>query len=541
MQLSAERKPTLPSSVPRSDQTNESVTISAHAIGVAALPRYSAVTMTVIMMPGILMGSVDQGIVDVCLVTIANTLNAPMHKTQWVLLVYFLVTASLQVTAGRLGDRHSKSRMYQIGLLMFAGSSAGCGFSTSVEALIAMRAMQGVGNALMGSNSLAIIKSFTKPEEITIAMGYASSLIGLGMSLGPPLGGLLTHAFGWPSVFFINVPLGVLALLLARCRLPDTPASPAVSLDPVGSALVFVSVGSGMFALSASHELSAVLTLGCGLVSLLLLVALAVWLRHAAKPVVPRPVLASRPIRSGLLVACGLFFSIALARFMLPLYLQTGMGWSQAETGAALMCQPVTMLLVGLGSGRLVKRIGPKAQMSLALLLLAAAVLLLGAGLGSAVVMGSSMVMLAIGQTLFMPANQEFVMACAAKDQLSIVGALIQMCRSVSLPLGIVCCTALLSALSARPDATVSAAAANATSDSPASTLSTLSTIDVGAARTTVWLYLLPTAAALVLALNIRGGEPAKACSAAPATVDTSAALDTPVPAVRACSTATRA
>lgn len=485
----------LPASIPRSDHavvelgcvSNTGAATVDHKPqpSAAKLPQFSAFSLTLIILPGTLLGTIDQGVVDVSLVTIAKDLGTPMHTTQWVMLVYLLVMASTQVTAGRLGDRYSKPFMYQLGVLIFTFSSAGCGLSTSIETLIAMRAVQGLGSALMSSNSLAMIKCFTKPEEASIAMGYAGSAIGLGVSLGPPLGGLLTRAFGWPSIFFINMPLGVLAFAIVRCKLPNTPGSAAVSLDPVGSLLIFASVGGSMVTLSAAQGQAVEVTMAMALGSLLLLGTLGLWLRYSPRPIIPRPVLASWPIRCSLFAGCGLYFGVALARFMLPFYLQTVMGWNQTETGLAMMCQPVTLLLVGLVSGRLVRRIGSTAQTALSLFLLAAAILLLGAGLGSIVPMGASMVLLAMGQSLFNPANQAFVMACAVQDQLSVVGALVGMCRSVSLPLGIVCCTTLLFALSA------------------------IAVDNNSAARITVWLYLLPTS--LAFAVTLMRGEPRKA------------------------------
>ena len=297
-----------------------------------------------------------------------------------------------------------------------------------------------------------------------------------------------------------------------------------------------------MWTLSASQQQSTERTLVMTTASALLLCAMALWLRYAARPIIPRPVLASWPIRCGVLSACGLYFGVALARFMLPLYLQasmptwpsktnvlatslphltslapvpqTAMGWSQADTGLALMCQPLTLLLVGLGSGRLVKRIGARAQTALALLLLAAAILLLGAGLGSVGLMAGSMVLLATGQSLFNPANQTFVMACAREDQLSTVGALLGMCRSIALPLGIACCTALLSVLSTPlPTVNANLSHTNDAVPSPPSSLAVVA-IDPAAARVTVWLYLLPTAAAT--AITLMRGEPRKtSCKAA--------------------------
>ena len=289
------------------------------------------------------------------------------------------------------------------------------------------------------------------------------------------------------------------------CPLPDTPASGGVSLDPVGSVLTFASVGGSLFTLSAAQEQEAATSLWMAVGSALLLLLLALWLRCAARPLVPRPVLASWPIRCGVLSACGLYFGVSLARYLTPLYLQLGMGWSQADTGLAMLCQPLTLLLGGLGSGRLAARLSARAQTALSLLLLAAAILLLGAGLGSFWPMGASMVLLAAGQSLFQPANAGFVLAFAAQDQLSVVGALLGMARGIALPLGIVCCNALLSALSPPHAASLDEKNASSTAATAA--------IDAGAARTTVWLYLLPTAAAL--AVTLMRGKPPEAISVA--------------------------
>ena len=265
-----------------------------------------------------------------------------------------------------------------------------------------------------------------------------------------------------------------------------------------------------MVTLSAAQEQAVEVTMAMALGSLLLLGTLGLWLRYSPRPIIPRPVLASWPIRCSLFAGCGLYFGVALARFMLPFYLQTVMGWNQTETGLAMMCQPMTLLLVGLVSGRLVRRIGSTAQTALSLFLLAAAILLLGAGLGSIVPMGASMVLLAMGQSLFNPANQAFVMACAVQDQLSVVGALVGMCRSVSLPLGIVCCTTLLFALSPLPPMPDGYGTRGVGSSAPVTNGATaaIAVDNNSAARITVWLYLLPTS--LAFAVTLMRGEPRK-------------------------------
>ena len=192
----------------------------------ASTPRYSAACTILTLMPGSLLTTIDQGVMDVCLVTIAKELATPLHRAQWVVLVYLLLSASTQVAAGRLGDRYSKPRVYRVGLLIFIGSSTSCAFAPSIEALIALRAVQGLGQSLMSSNSLAMVKFFTRPEQTSVAIGYSHSMIGLGMSLGPPLGGLLTSAFGWRSVFLINLPTGA----------PSNRCSPLVHTQPTWSA-----------------------------------------------------------------------------------------------------------------------------------------------------------------------------------------------------------------------------------------------------------------------------------------------------------------
>ena len=141
--------------------------VHQHSDAEAQLPQYSALGMICTILPGSLLSTIDQGVVDVCLVTIAKELETPMHTAQWVMLIYLLVQASTQVVAGRLGDRYSKPRMYQIGVLVFTGSSAGCGFSRSVEALVAMRAIQGLGSALMST-----INAYERPAHATLRLQH---------------------------------------------------------------------------------------------------------------------------------------------------------------------------------------------------------------------------------------------------------------------------------------------------------------------------------------------------------------------------------
>ena len=204
---------------------------------------YSPAHIVALTSPGLLMATLDQSVLDVSLVTIAEELGETLDRTQWIVLIYYLMSASSLSTFGRLGDRYDKVITFQIGMVVFVASSTACGFCQTLPTLVALRAVQALGGCAMTANGASLTAAFTAKQSRGIAFGYNSVIVGMGLSLGPPIGGVITQFMGWRYLFWMNVPIGVVGFVFVWFKLPHTPPDNTVSMDPAGSALVFAAAG----------------------------------------------------------------------------------------------------------------------------------------------------------------------------------------------------------------------------------------------------------------------------------------------------------
>lgn len=196
------------------------------------------------VMLGSVMGPIDASVVNVVLPTIAEVFGTGISTAQWVPMVYLLMISSLLLTYGRLGDMHGYRAVYLSGLAGFAASSAVCGLSGSIGMLIAARAVQGVTAGMMMAVGPAIIVGAFPASERGRALGINATSIAIGLAVGPTLGGFIAAYLGWRFIFFINIPIGVAALLIASRILPEAEPRPGESLDLVGAGSAFVGLFS---------------------------------------------------------------------------------------------------------------------------------------------------------------------------------------------------------------------------------------------------------------------------------------------------------
>ena len=224
--------PTSPSSPPATDEAPAVVYSPGHIVALTC--------------PGLLMATLDQSVLDVSLVTIAADLDETLERTQWIVLIYYLVSASALSTFGRMGDRYDKVKTFQLGMVLFVCSSIACGFCQTLPALIGLRAVQALGGCAMTANGSSLTAAFTSKEHRGIAFGYNSVIVGIGLSLGPPIGGLITQYLGWRYLFWMNVPIGVVGFIFVWFKLPHTDPDSSVGMDPAGSVLVFAAAGTLM-------------------------------------------------------------------------------------------------------------------------------------------------------------------------------------------------------------------------------------------------------------------------------------------------------
>lgn len=319
----------------------------------------------------------DGTIVTVALPRIGADLDVPLAALQWTLNAYLLTLAGLLLLGGGLGDHFGRRRVFVWGVVWFTVASLLCGLAPTGGALVAARALQGVGGALLTPGSLALIQAVFHPEERAKAVGLWSGLSGVAIAFGPFLGGWLVDGPGWRWMFFLNVPLALLVLALAR-GVPET-RDPHASgrFDVSGAALAALSLTGITYALidaPAGPAPWATAAAGAGV----LLGALFVWWeRRSPRPMLPLEVFSSRLFTVMNVVTLCLYAAIGGVFFLVPTQLQNGLGYDALAAGVALL--PVTLLMTALSgpAGALSQRIGPRLPLTVGPLVAAAGLLLL--------------------------------------------------------------------------------------------------------------------------------------------------------------------
>ena len=323
------------------------------------------------------MAFLDGTIVNVALPTIGRRLHASTGSLQWVLSGYLLTLASLILLGGSLGDRFGRRRVFVLGAYLFAAASLLCALAPSIGLLIGARLLQGCGGALLTPGSLAMIEAGFRVEDRARAIGLWSGLTGVSTAIGPLLGGYLIGAVSWRAAFLINIPIGAFVVLAAR-RVPETrDGEEQGRLDVAGAVLAFLALAGSTYALieapSAGSELAAALA---GAVSLIALPAFVLRERRSSTPMLPIGIFSAQ-FSAANLVTFVVYGALGGVFFLLVAFLQVSLGYSPLGAGAAAL--PVTLLMLAFSarSGALAQRIGPRAQLSVGPLVIAAGMLLM--------------------------------------------------------------------------------------------------------------------------------------------------------------------
>jgi len=303
----------------------------------------------------------DNTIVSVALPAIQRGLHVSPGNLEWTVNAYVLALASLILVGGTLGDRYGRKRLFLIGLAVFTIFSAACALSRSDAELIIHRAAQGVGAAIMAPLTLSILVEAYPPERRATAIGIWASVAGLGFGAGPIVGGLLIHAFGWPAIFWVNVPLGVADFALALAAVRESRDPDARSLDPVGTALVTTGLFLLTFALIETnvHHWLSTYTLLLGAAAALALVLFVAHEARAAHPMVPLGLFRNPVFATANAVYALAYASLAAIFFFVTLYFQNVKGWSAMRTGLSWIPINLPFLVVSPFAGRIGKTFGP--------------------------------------------------------------------------------------------------------------------------------------------------------------------------------------
>jgi EmrB/QacA subfamily drug resistance transporter len=317
----------------------------------------------------------DSTVVNVALPTIGEELDAGISSLQWVVNAYTLTLSGFLLLGGSLGDHYGRRKVFVIGLVWFAVASLLCGLAPTDEALIAARALQGIGGALLTPGSLAIIEASFRREDRGPAIGAWSGLGGVTAAIGPFVGGWLVQTGSWRLIFLINLPLAVLVVWVSLRHVPET-RDPGASgrLDWTGAALAAAGLAGVVYALTDGPALgwTSPRILLAGLAGVAALVAFVVWERRSRSPMLPLNIFASRQFTAANTVTFVVYGALGGSLFLMPIQLQRVVGYSPLASGVALIPITVVMLLLSARAGRLAARIGPRLPMTLGPLLVAA-------------------------------------------------------------------------------------------------------------------------------------------------------------------------
>jgi EmrB/QacA subfamily drug resistance transporter len=333
----------------------------------------------------------DSTVVNVALPHIGADLGGGLSGLQWTLDGYLLTLSALLLLGGALGDEYGRKRMFVIGLVWFTVASVVCGLAPSIGALIAARALQGAGGALLVPGSLALITASFRSEDHGSAIGAWSGLTGVATALGPFLGGWLVDAVSWRLVFLINVPLAAVALWVTIRHVPES-RDPQAGKRPdfAGAATATVGLAGLVFALiqGPAHGWSPFVVLA-GLVGVAGLVAFPFVEMRVASPLVPLEIFKSRQFSGANGTTFVVYAALGVALFLVVVELQTSLGYSALEAGTATLPITVLMLFLSPRAGRLSQRIGPRIPMTIGPLVVAVGlVMLAGIGPGTAYLTG---------------------------------------------------------------------------------------------------------------------------------------------------------
>jgi EmrB/QacA subfamily drug resistance transporter len=399
----------------------------------------------VVLCAGMLMIILDQTIVNVALPTIQSDLGFSQSSLAWVINAYLIALGGLLLLAGRMGDLLGRKRVFLAGLALFTFASLLCGVSQTEEMLIGARFVQGVGAAMASAVILGmIVTMFPQPREQAMAIGIYSFVASAGASIGLLAGGLITQAINWHWIFFVNLPIGVAAAVLAvRLLEDDRGLGLGEGADVAGASLVTAALMLGVYTIvgTVDHGWGSAHTLGFGAAAVALLAGFVARQATASRPLVPLRIFRSRNVSGANVVQALMVAGMFGMFFMGTLYLQRVLGYDAVQTGAAFLPVSVGIGVLSLGfSARLITRLGARTVLLPGLLaLVAGLVLLTGAPVGGDYVTDllPALLLLGVGAGIAFPALVTLAMSGATPADSGLASGLVNTTQQVGGALGL--------------------------------------------------------------------------------------------------------
>lgn len=417
---------------------------TAHTV--ASEPRFAGIAhkwwVLVSVGIGTFMTALDGSVVNAVLPVITRDLHSDILITSWAVTVFLLVLSGLLLTFGRLGDLYGHKRVFVVGFVIFVIGSAACSFAQNVWGLIAARAFQAIGSAILASNGPAILTTNFPSHQRGQALGMQATMTYLGLTLGPSLGGFLTALFGWRSVFFINIPIGMFALVIALLVIPaGKVTNHGERFDPLGAGMFMIGLVTLLFGLNRGRDWGwlSPWTLGCIIISLLLLAVFVRIEQRVRYPMLDLSLFRSRTFTVATASAIIVYMCLYGVSILMPFYLIQARGMGPDRAGLILSAQAVVMAALSPLTGTLSDKIGSFWLTSAGLMVLAlsmAAISLLGPQTPLArvpLLLG----ILGLGMGLFTTPNNNALMGAAPRHRQGVASGVMASARNVGMVLGI--------------------------------------------------------------------------------------------------------
>ncbi|MFC4504846.1 MULTISPECIES: MFS transporter [Streptomyces] len=342
-------------------------------------PRRRQLVLAICCM-SLLIVSLDNTVLNVALPSMERDLHATTAGLQWTIDAYTLVLAALLMLAGSTADRIGRRKVFMAGLVVFSLGSLLCSLAPNLDLLIAARMVQAVGGSMLNPVAMSIItNTFTDPRERARAIGVWGAVVGISMAAGPLVGGLLVESVGWRSIFWLNLPVGLAALILTLRYIPESRAPKARRPDPVGQLLVIALFGSLTYAIIEAPEAGLSTSGPFAVVALAALIGLLRYEPRRAEPLIDLRFFRSAPFSGATVVAVSAFAALGGFLFLSTLYLQNVRGLDALHAGLWMLPMAVPTFLCAPVSGRLVGTRGPRLPLTIAGTALTASALLFAA------------------------------------------------------------------------------------------------------------------------------------------------------------------
>jgi EmrB/QacA subfamily drug resistance transporter len=416
---------------------------------------------------GTFMSALDGSVVNTLLPVLSRELRTSVAGIEWVTTIYLLVISGLLLSVGRAGDLFGHKRFYLTGFVLFVLGSALCGIAGSAHQLVGMRVIQALGAAMLMATAPAILTRSFPASQRGRALGAQGTFTYLGLTAGPSLGGWLASAFGWRSVFYINMPVGAVAILMALRTVPDDRVERRDErFDFVGAALFTAGLVALMIALNQGHAWgwSSPSTMTLLAVAVLLLGTFVRVENRRPSPMLDLTLFRSRVFGAATVSALLNYACVYSVLFVLPFLLIQARGLGTQEAGLVLTAQPIVMAIVAPLSGALSDRVGSRGPATIGMALLTSGLIALALVVehGTLVSIAAALALVGLGVGLFVSPNNSALMGAAPRHRQGIASGVLATARNVGMVLGVGFAGAVFTTVVARADPTVSAIAAGA-------------------------------------------------------------------------------